>query len=365
MKLREGKIPIPSLVIVSGITIFLMLIELNSVSLVKAEYYDEKKAAAELTVQSYKAIKDAMKTLEISINSTFDPNETGLIGIPSSSITTGKGDLNAKLTSTNPHFAALIVKYIKEAGLKRNDRVALSFTGSFPALNIAVLSAIKVLELDPIIITSVGSTMWGANHPQFTYLDMERILNQKGLHEFKTTAASVGTDDDISNEYSRQGKKYIEESITRNNVNFLRSTPLDEAIRKRIEIYTSGGDIKLFINVADDATVLAGEHVSSGLIKPGEIKEKKGILAYFSKLGVPVINLVDVLDLAEKNHLPVAPHPLPEIGHGEFYYTFRYSVIQAALYLVILFIVMFLAFKLDVNDYINRIKSRIFRNSIQ
>jgi len=364
MKLREGKIPVPSLVIVSIITIFLMGIELNSISKVKAEYFDEKKAAAELTLQSFRAIKDVINTLEISINSAFDPNETGLIGIPYSAITTGKGDLNAKLTSTNPNFAALIVKLIKEAGLKKNDIAAVSFTGSFPALNIAVLSAIKVLELDPVIITSVGSTMWGANRPQFTYLDMERILNQKGLHDFKTAAASIGIEDDISKECSREGRKSIEESIMRNNISFLKSRHLDEAIRKRIEIYRNGGDVKLFINVADGATSLADGHVSSGFVKPGEIKLKKGILAYFSKLGVPVINLTDVTCLAQKNHLPIAPHPLPDIGDGELYYTLRYSVKRAVLYLMILFIIIFLTFKLDINYYIKKIKIRTLLNSI-
>jgi len=356
MKLREEKIPVPSLIIVSVITILLMLIELNSVSRVKTEYFDEKRGAAELAVQSYKAIKDAMSTLEIPINSQFDPNETGLIGIPYSNITTGKGDLYAKLTSTNPNFAALMVQFIKAAGLKKNDTVAVSFTGSFPALNIAVLSAIKVLELYPIIITSVGSTMWGANHPQFTYLDMERILNQKGLHDFKSAAASIGIEDDIGTEYNREGRKSVERAITRNNISFLRSRHLDEAIRKRIEIYTHGGNVRLFINVADDTPSLAGGHVGSGLIRPGEIQWQKGLLAYFSKSGVPVINLTDVTDLAQKNHLPIAPHPLPDIGDGELYYTFRYSVKQAVLYLAILFIIMFLAFKVDINYYIKRTK---------
>ncbi len=355
MKFREEKIPVPSLIIVSAITILLMLIELNSVSRVKTEYYDEKMGAAELTIQSHQAIKDAMSVLEIPIDSQFDPNQTGLIGVPYSNITTGKGDLDAKLTSTNPNFAALTVKFIKEAGLKKNDTVAVSFTGSFPALNIAVLSAIKVLELYPIIITSIGSTMWGANRPEFTYLDMERILIQKGLYEFKSTAASISIEDEIATEYS-EGRKSIERAIRRNNISILRSRHLDAAIRKRIKIYTSGGNVRLFINCAEDTTSLTGGHVGSGLIRPGEIEWKKGLLAYFLKSGVPVINLTDVHDLAQKNHLPIAPHPLPAVGDGELYYTCRYSVGQAVVYLAVLFIIMFVAFKLDIIYYIKRTK---------
>ncbi len=356
MKLREGKISILSLLIVSIITVLLMILELNSKSIVKAEYFNEKMAAAELTLQSFKAIKEAADTFNISIDRISDPNETGLIGLHNSTITTEKGDLNAKLTSTNPNFASLIVKFLKEAKVKKNDVVAISFSGSFPALNIAVLSAIKILNLKPVIITSVGSTMWGANYPQFTYLDMERVLIQEGLFEFKTIAASVGGKDDIGKGLSREGRESIEAAIARNNVHMLESTHLESAVQKRIEIYNGSGDVKLFINVDQGETALAGIDVGSGFIKAGDIKATKGIIARFSQLGIPTINLIDVNYLAEKYRLSIPLTSLPDIGKGNLYYEFTYSVKQALLSLVILFIIIFLLLKLDINYYFKKIK---------
>lgn len=356
MKLREEKIPIASLVIVSGIAIFFMYLELNSKHLVEVEHFDEKKAAAELAYQSFNVIKEETRTLGLSIDSIFDPQETGLIGIPHSEITTGRANLDAKLTSINPNFASLIVAYIRETAVEKNDAVAVSFTGSFPALNIAVMSAMKTLELRPIIITSVGSTMWGANRLQFTYLDMECVLRQRGLFEFKTAAASLGKID-MGMHLSSERQKRIETAMRRNGIRVLRSEHLEDEIRQRIEIYERGGEIRLFINVGECATVGAGAPIRSGLIKPRDLNRNKGISWYFAESGVPVINLHDVTYLAQKHRLPVAPDHLPEIGEGEIYYICRYSTKQAILYLSILAIVLFVAFKVDLQYYVKRKKT--------
>ena len=50
--------------------------------------------------------------------------------------------------------------------------------GSFPALNVSLLAACEQMQLRALPITSVGSSMWGANDPAFTWLDMEKLLNQ-------------------------------------------------------------------------------------------------------------------------------------------------------------------------------------------
>lgn len=356
MKLREGKISILSLLILSTITVLLMALELNSKSKFRAEYFDEKIKAAELTQQAFKAIKEAAYNLNIPIDRINDPNETGLIGLQYSLITTERGDLNAKLTSTNPNFAALLVKFLRAAGLKKNDAVAVSFTGSYPALNIAVLSAIKILQLKPIIITSVSSSMWGANYPQFTYLDMEQVINQKGIIEFKTIAASIGGGDDIGRGLSLEGREKIEAAITKNNIKILDVENLEDAIRKRLEIYNKNGNVKLLINVGERATASAGSDIESGLIKARQIKMGKGIIAQFSRSGIPVINLIDINYLAAKYKLPVAPIPLPEIGESNLYYVFRYSVGQAIISLVILFIILFIILRFDIDYYLKRRK---------
>ena len=100
----------------------------------------------------------------------LDPNETALIGQDITPITTDRGYIEAKLTSINPNFAAVIVDMLKESDIQENDIVDVAFTGSFHGLNIAVLSALQILHLKPLVITSLGASNWGANDPYFTWL---------------------------------------------------------------------------------------------------------------------------------------------------------------------------------------------------
>lgn len=357
MKLREGKISITSLVIATSITILLMFLELNSKSKVPSAYYQEKKEAAELTLKALKAVKEAVNERHIPIDRINDPNETGLIGLQYSPLTTERSDISAKLTSTNPNFAALIVQLIKNSGAKEGDVIAVSLTGSYPALNIAVLSALKILKLNPIIITSVSSSMWGANYPEWTYLDIAAVLSQKGLIEFETAAASIGGEDDIGRGLSPGGREIIKTAMLRNKVPSLEAGNLEDAIKKRYNIYTNGRKVRLFINVAEHTTALAGIDITSGLIRPRHIKSGKGIIAQFSRSGIPVINIIDINSIAQEYGLPIAPIPLPNVGEGKLYSVFRYSVSQAIISLAILLVILFIVLRFDINYYLQRRKT--------
>ncbi len=356
MKLREGKISIASLLIVTSITILLMFLELNSKSKVPSAYYNEKKEAAELTLKAFGAIREAANELHIPIDRINDPNETGLIGLQYSPLTTERSDLNAKLTSANPNFAALIVQLLKSSGTKEGDVIAVSLTGSYPALNIAVLSALKILKLNPIIITAVSSSMWGANYPQWTYLDMLTVLNKKGLIEFETTAASFGGEDDIGRGLSPEGRAGIEAAMLRNNVQSLNVSNLEDAIKRRFDIYHDTRKVKLFINVGERTTALAGIDIVSGLIKPRQIKSGKGVIAQFSQLGISVINITDINNIAQEYGLPIAPIPTPDVGEGKLYSEFRYSITQAIISLTILLIILFIVLRYDIDYYLQRRK---------
>ena len=157
-----------SLIILMLVAIGLFIWVENSRVFISDEYYEEKFAAAKLMQKAELAIKEYRNLEGVFIDEVNDPNKTAMIGGKQSPIVTDRGDLTSKLTSLNPNFAAVIVEMFKEANLKRRDKIAISCTGSFPALNIAVLSASKVLELEPIIISSVGASMFGATDPDFT-----------------------------------------------------------------------------------------------------------------------------------------------------------------------------------------------------
>mgnify|MGYP001470975691 CR=1 FL=1 len=154
----------------------------------------QKSEASLLTQKAYETIKQAREDRQIPIDETLDPAESGLIGVTVSTITSKAGQLPAKQTSINPNWGAVFVSLYRKAGLRRGDTIALGFSGSFPALNIAALAACKVMGLRPIIISSVSASMWGANHPQFTWLDMELELIKAGVFDkdWHSLYASMG-----------------------------------------------------------------------------------------------------------------------------------------------------------------------------
>ena len=112
----------------------------------------EKIAASKLALTAMEMVKRERLERGIPVDRETDPLESGLIGWFVSPVTSDAGDLVAKQTTINPNFAALVVQLLREARVKEGDTVAVSFTGSFPALNIAVAAAMKTLKVKPVII---------------------------------------------------------------------------------------------------------------------------------------------------------------------------------------------------------------------
>ena len=163
---------------------------------VRYKFHQQQLSAASLMLRVVKEISNHRVSNGIEINKRLDINQTGLIGEEFTCLTTTLGNLEAKRSTTNPAFAAMMVKFFHEAGLKKGDNIAIGASGSFPALIIAALAASQVMELNPIIIYSVGSSMYGANLPDFTLIQMMELLNQKGLIPYKISAVWMGGEQD-------------------------------------------------------------------------------------------------------------------------------------------------------------------------
>lgn len=296
--------------------------------------YSTKVQAAQIMKESMKAISDYRIENGPQINKLTDPNLAGLIGEEWTEITTTLGNLSAKRTATNPDFAALLVDMCIKAGLKRGDIVAIGGSGSFPSLILATLSAAKALDLKPITICALGSSMWGANIPELTWLDMEKILYQQGLLNYKTVASSIGAGEDTGEGLTEEGKNLILSAIKRYQILLIKEITLEESIQKRLKIYFENAKedkIKLFVNIGG-ASANFGECIEALKIPPGLNKNLKichnlnrGIIYEMAEKGIPIIHLLDIRNLALKNGLPLDPIPLPEIGKGDIYFQTKYS----------------------------------------
>jgi poly-gamma-glutamate system protein len=302
---------------------------------VELKWYDQKLEASKLAEEATTYLKEFRMRKGVFVDIINDPNETALIGQDLTPITTDRGYIEAKLTATNPNFAAVVVDMLKEAGLEKNDVVAIAFTGSLPGLNIAVHSAVQTLKLKPIIITSVGASNWGANDPDYTWLDMESKLYSAGIIENKSVAASIGGGLDRGRGLSPEGRQLIAEAIKRNNVEFINEEHLEGSIKKRIDIYNyyrQKKKIKAFINVGGGISSIGsvenGEYIPTGLsiTLPMKNYPVRGVMIYMAEKNIPIIHLLNVNNLAQKYGLSINPTPLPKVGEGEIFIQKRYNV---------------------------------------
>ncbi|MCK9399394.1 MAG: poly-gamma-glutamate system protein [Bacteroidales bacterium] len=331
--------------LLSLLSLFAFIAVENGKMDVKQDWYIEKLEAAQLSQSAANRLKSYRLENGVFIDEINDPNQTALIGQEYSLITTDQGLIESKLSATNPNFAAVIVQLLKDAGLNDNDNVAVAFSGSFPGLNISVLAALQTLKLRPIVITSVGSSNYGANDPYFTWLDMENILNKSNIFHIKSVAASIGGGNDLGRGLSPEGRDLIVKAIERNNVEFINEKHLENCIARRMEIYekfSQGQPIKAFINVgggiASLGNTINGQLIPSGLTEhlPMSNFPLRGVIIQMGQKGIPIIHILNLDQILAKYGLPVNPVPLPDPGEGGIFIQKKYNVVVTAFATLIL-----------------------------
>ena len=323
--------------------------------MVKADYYQEKVAASKLAQQAFFAVKAARIKKKIAINRFVDPQQSGLIGEKLTDITSDQGDIYTKQTTINPNIAALFVSWLKGAGLKKGDTVALNTTGSFPALNIAMLSAIKTLGLKPRIVYSVSASSYGANLPNFTWLDMYQALVKDKVFTYPVLGVSLGGSRDRAHGMNPKARKKLVAHIAASNYPFIDSLHTRDGIAKRIALLetASKNPVRAYINVGGSGASVglkkklsgqvaisgvAVKSLASGLIRsvPISLINTNSVAMHFLNQGVPVVNAHNMMhELIGVYHFPRAPHYQPVIAWGNQFYHQRYNQELAIIVLVL------------------------------
>ncbi|HOT46189.1 MAG TPA: poly-gamma-glutamate system protein [Spirochaetota bacterium] len=344
------------LVIAIMAVIGLVIVESFKVN-VKQPYYREKVLAARYMMKGMEILKRHRLENIGPINKVIDPMRSGLIGVLTTPITSTTVDIDSKLTSINPNWAAVIVSMLKEAKVKNGSTVAVSLTGSFPAMNLAVFSAAKALNLRLIIITSVSASTWGANIPGFTWLDMENVLHGEKFSPYRSVAASLGGVQDNALGMSEEGKTILRTTIRKYNITLLEYQDMKNSINARMEIYydqAKDSQIAAYINVGG-GTVAIGSFIGkkryrAGLnLKPSQKAMRiESVMSRFARNNVPILNINYLKTLAQNYRIPIGPKKIPKIGQGEIYYRQEYNKAVVAVVLAFLLVFLFLFMKLGI-----------------
>jgi poly-gamma-glutamate system protein len=323
----------------SGALVVLAMISLAGLLMVETMRRQDTKAdfgkmaaAAQQTEQAMDYIGDLRRQIQ-RIDADVDPQESGLIGVASSPVTSLSGHLPAKQTTINPNWAAVIFRMLREAEVRQGDVVAVALSGSFPALNIATYAAIEQIGAVPIVISSGSASQWGANLPGLTWIDMSRELRNVGLTEVKEVAASLGGAEDRGIGVSERGRQIIAKAIERADLQLLLLASLEESVAKRIALYTrfaTGRPIRAYVNIgggsASTGPAAIDQYFESGVIRSAQPKAfaVDSVMGHFLKEDVPVLNISGIATIARRYGLPLVPLTEQPIGSGGVYNTASY-----------------------------------------
>jgi poly-gamma-glutamate system protein len=353
---RPPRVSTKVLLLVSFVTLCALLTVERFRIRERQPHHAEKTQATALALRAFRVLKQARLERSIPIDVETDPGETGLVGELISPITTNNGFHGAKLTSINPNFAAVMVELLRRAGVRDGDTVAVGMSGSFPALNVAVYAALHTLRCRALVVSSIGSSQWGANHPDFTWADMEKVLVESGTIPYRSLAVSPGGIDDRALGLSQRGRRMLDAAMERSGLGVLGPKDYKDSLDQRMSLYREHAgptEIRAYVNVGGGTTSV-GTRVGKDLFKPGlNTKPPRGhmidsVMKRFVERGVPIIHLTRIDELASRYGLPVQPTGMPAVGEGATFYRTVYSRWLALAGLVVIAATLFMLMRLDI-----------------
>ena len=310
-------------------------------------YAGVQKAAAERMKRCEELLLSVVTDEGIPIEE-IDLNRTGLIGPEWTPLTTTPGLEDAKRTSLDPNFAALLVRYFHEAGLEAGDTVAVGTSGSFPGLLIATLSAAAEMDLRVKVIASYGASMYGATRLELNICRILRLLREEGLAPNELLAVSPGGNNDYGESALwPDSRETIAALAAEEGVEYIDYNDIEKSIARRLELY--GPDVDCFVNVggasANSGTSAYTLNFPGGLVTDPPtipVTANRGLMYEYAARGVPVINMLNVRRLALDNGIAFDPIPLPEPGEGGVYYRTVMPIWPSAVSILLMLFVLFL-----------------------
>lgn len=314
----------------------------------KLPYADVQLRAAKRMEKALEAVVDYCDKNSIAIQDE-DINQTGLIGPEWTALTTSLGILDAKRTALAPDWAALMVKFYKDAGLKEGDTVCAGFSGSFPGLCIATICAANEMDLNIKAIPSIGSSMYGATREKLNIITILTLLQNESIIDCDILAVSLGGDFDSGggNILFPDSRKIMMGIAENSGFQIIYEESVADSIKKRLSIY--GDDVSCFVNVGGASVNMGigsyGVAFPNGLVRTLKYIpsfEERGLMFEYLVRGVNVIHLLNIKDLAAKNGLSIDPTPLPKAGESFVYYTITKNKTPAFISVLITLMLIFI-----------------------
>ena len=347
-----------------------VIITLSTASYSTHRHYDMQIEASNKTLNAMSILKG--KEVEMSENydygdfyetftdkKYFDENHlnTGMIGAEYTAITTTLGNLDSKITSLNPNFAAVYIKMFNQLSLKEGDEIVINSSGSFPMLGISCIIAAEEYGLKPFIMASIGASSYGATNPAFTIFDMLEYLYEQKIINTRISIISLGGNSDVGENFGEfndyADRNLILERINKSGIEFVYEKHFDSNIEKRLQIINQKTkNVKLFVNIGGNSVGIGvrenAYYKANGILYANKYKKTsfvtsgEGLLEKFLSNGVDAIQMLNLKQIASDYGLEYGFNKLPAVGTGDAYYEISYNLTYSII--AILVVVAFLVY---------------------
>jgi len=237
-----------------------------------------------------------------------DPWECGLIGVEWSGITTTLGELASKRTACNPAWSIQFKRWFEELGLQPNDPIVIYSSASFPGMLLNVLAAAESMQLESLLVVSLGASTWGANHPELPWPVLAAELRRNGFISKKADYYTLGGGSELGHGLSPEGEALLRGAVADSGVELLTAASLEEMIARKMELL-EGFQPGVFINIGGSQANLGSEEDVLRL-SPGPLPVSQSALAGNGIVGlamdrdIPVIHILNLKSLSTRVGIP-------------------------------------------------------------
>ena len=292
----------------------------------------ERVRSAQLHISQFRQSNDTGSAVE------SDPWNCGLIGIEWSGITTTLGELSSKRTACNPAWAVQFSRWFGELGLKPNDPIAIYSSGSFPGMMLNAIVAAEAMQLEPLLIVSLGSSTWGANHPDSPWPVLAAELRRSGFISKRADYYTLGAGAELGHGLSPEGEALLREAADMAGVQLLTAVNLQEMIARKTRLLEDS-QAKLLISIGGSQANL-GDAVDVLRLTPGLVPGNQddvagnGVIGAAIRANTPVIHMLNIKSIGNRVGIPYDGNPRKT---GPVQSHVGWSVLGLLIFFIILF----------------------------
>jgi poly-gamma-glutamate system protein len=267
-----------------------------------------------------------------------DPFNCGLIGVEWSGLTTTLGELASKRTACNPAWAVQFTRWFDELGLEAGDRIVIYSSASFPGMLLNVIAAMEAMQLEPLLIVSLGASTWGANHPEAPWPVLASELRRNGFITKRSDYYTLGGGAELGQGLSPEGEALLRKAAKDSGVELMTAVDLEGMIKRKSELLEAF-EPRVFIsiggsqaNLGESADVL---RLHTGFVSASEVSlSGNGVIGFAMQNHIPVIHMLNIKSISERVGIPYDSKP-SKMGLGQA--GIVWSLLGLALFIIILF----------------------------